>query len=263
LNIRRGAVCAALALAALTSACGGSGDDSSGAAPAGGPIAGRQWLLDTAALGIAGAESVSSSIRFGAGKKVTGNDGCNQFTGSYSRDGADLTLGPLASTQMGCPGVAGQVAQKVTTSLGEVRRYAVSGTALALQDDGGATLLSYREGRTGVTGAWDVTSVLYDDGIRSVVGGTTLTATFGADGRVSGSSGCNTFHGPYEEQGTKLGIGPLASTRKACNGPEGAQAQERGYLEALESVVRFEEAGTRLTLFNAKGQMAVTLDRAG
>jgi len=263
LNLRLGAVCAALALAALTSACGGSAKDSSGSAAAGAPIAGRPWVLDTAALGIGGAASVSSSIRFETGDKVTGNDGCNQFAGTYSRDGSKLTFGPLAGTQMGCPGAAGAVAQQVTTALGRVQRYAVSGTTLALQDAGGATLLSYREGRAGVAGAWEVTSVLYDDGIRSVVGGTTLTARFGADGALSGSSGCNTFHGTYEEQGTTLRIGPLASTRKACTTPEGAQAQERGYLAALESVVRFEQAGERLTLLNAKGQMAVTLDRAG
>jgi len=46
-------------------------------------------------------------------------------------------------------------------------------------------------------------------------------------------------------------------------GPDGAQAQERGYLAALESVVRFEQTGDGMTLFNAEGQMAVTLGRGG
>jgi len=263
LSLRRGAVCAALALAALTSACGGSAKDSSGPPPAGGQITGRQWVLDAEALGVSGGGSVSSFIRFAAGDKVSGNDGCNQFAGSYSLDGSKLTFGPLAGTQMGCPGVAGEVAQRVTSALGRVQRYAVTGTTLALQDAGGATLLSYHEGRASLQGAWDVTSVLYDDGIRSVIGGTTLTARFGAGGHLSGSSGCNTFAGPYDQQGLKLGIGPLASTRKACTTPEGAQGQERGYLAALEAVVRFEQAGNRLTLFNAKGQLAVTLERSG
>jgi heat shock protein HslJ len=263
LSLRRRTLCAALALVALTSGCGGSGGQSPSSASGGGTLTGRQWVLDTGTLGVSGAGSVSSFIRFEDGGKVTGNDGCNQFAGSYRSDGAKLTFGPLAGTQMGCPGTAGEVAQRVTSALGRVQRYAVTGTTLALQDAGGAALLSYREGRPGVAGAWDVTSVLYDDGIRSVIGGTTLTATFASDGRVSGSSGCNTFHGPYEEQGTALRIGPLTSTRKACTGPDGAHAQERGYLAALESVVRFEQAGTRLTLLNAKGQMAVTLERSG
>jgi len=263
LNARRGAVCAALALAALTSACGGSGKESAGSAPAGGQLTGRHWVLDTAALGVGGAASVSSFIRFQAGDKVAGNDGCNQFAGSYSRAGSQLSFGLLAGTQMACPGTAGEVAQRVTSALGAVEGYAVSGPALTLRDDGGATLLTYREERAGVAGAWNVTSVLYDDGIRSVIGGTTLTTTFAADGHLSGSSGCNTFRGTYEEHGTALRVGPLASTRKACTGPQGAQAQERGYLAALESVVRFEQAGNRLTLFNATGQMAVTLEPSG
>ena len=262
MRLRRGAVCAALALAALMSACGGSEKESAVAPSGGGALTGRQWELDGAALGISGSESVSSWIRFEQGR-VTGNDGCNQFSGSYTQEGSQLTLGPLAGTQMACPGAAGAVAQRVTAALGRVERYAVSGAKLDLIASAGATVLRYHEGRAGLEGAWDAASVLYDDAIRSVLGGTTLTATFAADGRVSGSSGCNTFHGTYDEQGTKLSVGPLASTRRACKDPEGAQAQEKGYLAALESAVRVEQAGTRLTLFNAEGQMAVTLERAG
>ena len=61
--------------------------------------------------------------------------------------------------------------------------------------------------------------------------------------------------------GAGLRIGPLAATEIACTEPEGVDEQERGYVEALASVVRFEQAGPKLTLFNAKGQMAVTLVR--
>ena len=48
--------------------------------------------------------------------------------------------------------------------------------------------------------------------------------------------------------------------KKACPTKE-ATGQEAGYLAALESAVRIEQAGPQLTLFNAKGQMAVTLAR--
>ena len=65
---------------------------------------------------------------------------------------------------------------------------------------------------SGVAGAWDVTSVLYDDGIRSVIVGTTLTATFGADGHLSGSSGCNTFRGDLRRYEIDVEIEGVSST---------------------------------------------------
>ncbi len=70
-------------------------------------------MLDTAALGVSGADTVTSTIRFEA-ERVNGTDGCNQFSGPYKRDGSKLTLGPLASTQMACIGPAQDVAQQVT-----------------------------------------------------------------------------------------------------------------------------------------------------
>lgn len=258
----RTALCAALALAALTSGCGGGSGGSGGASattPAADGLTGTHWTLDAQP----GAGAVDSWIRFGADGKVTGNDGCNGFSGPYTRTGAKLTLGPLAGTQMACAGAADAVSRRVTAGLARVAAYAVARRALELKDAAGATVLGYHEERATIEGAWDVTSVLYDDAIRSVILDTKLTATFAADGRISGSTGCNTFRGPYTASGDRIEIGPLAATRRACTSPEGAQAQEQGYLAALESAVRIEQTASRLTLMNAKDQMAVTLERSG
>src|SRR5690242_13082597 len=44
---------------------------------------------------------------------------------------------------------------------------------------------------------------------------------FGADGRVSGSDGCNRLTGPYSVNGSNgLAFGPLAGTRMACPGTD-------------------------------------------
>ena len=235
--------------------CSGSSDSSGVSLP------GTQWELDVGALGGAGSEDVSSFLKFGEDSRVNGSDGCNDFSGTYQVDGSALRLGPLASTQRACIGPAQEVAEKVAPALDRVRSYEAGADTLVLKGDGGEPLLRYRASTPGVAGAWEAVSVLYDDAIRGVIEGATPTADFGADGKVTGSGGCNTFSGPFEVDGAKLRIGPLAATRKACPEPDGADAQERGYLAALESVVRFEQAGPRLTLLNAKGQMAVTLVR--
>jgi heat shock protein HslJ len=251
-------VITALACALALGACGEAEPDAGSSVA----LPGTQWDLDVGALGGAGSEDVSSFLRFGDDGRVSGNDGCNDVTGAYTVDGAALRLGPLASTRKACAGAAGEVADRVSAALEQVRFHEARPDALVLKNGAGDPVLRYRTSTPGVAGAWEVTSVLYDDAIRGVLEGTTLTADFKDAGTVGGSGGCNTFSGPYEADGARLRIGPLAATEIACTTPAGAAEQERGYFAALASVVRFEQAGPKLTLFDAQGRMAVILDRA-
>ena len=148
----------------------------------------------------------------------------------------------------------------MTTALARVRAYEIRADTLRMEDAGGVTVLSYVAGTPGVEGDWTVISVLYDDAIRSVVVDTDLTADFSADGTISGNTGCNSFHGDYTLEGETLHVGPLTAAKNACPTTE-ASEQEAGYLAALESAVRIEQAGPELTLLNSKGQMAVMLTR--
>jgi heat shock protein HslJ len=241
---------------------GGCGDEKSTppSAPAdGAELVGTQWVLDVSALGVSGAGSVGSWIAFERGR-VSGNDGCNAFSGSYDVDGSKLRFGPLAGTKKACAGPANEVSRHVTAALERVRAYELTGETLRMKDAGGAAVLTYAASTPAVEGSWTVTSVLYDDAIRSVVADVELTADFSADGRISGSTGCNSFHGDYTLEAKKLHVGPLAATKKACPTTE-ASEQEAGYLSALESAVRIDQIGPGLTLLNAKGQQAVTLTR--
>lgn len=79
---------------------------------------------------------------------------------------------------------------------------------------------------------------------------TTITAEFGADGRVSGSSGCNNYSGPYEVDGNKLSFGqPMASTLMACE--PAVMQQEAAYMTVLESVAGYEIKDDSLTMYDA------------
>jgi heat shock protein HslJ len=81
---------------------------------------------------------------------------------------------------------------------------------------------------------------------------------FGANGRVSGNSGCNRFTGTYEstEDGA-IRIGPLAATRMAC--PEPAMAAESKFFAMLEEVRSFERNGKRLALRDSDGSVLMEL----
>jgi heat shock protein HslJ len=79
-----------------------------------------------------------------------------------------------------------------------------------------------------------------------------LTAEF-ADGRISGSGGCNRFMGGYKTQGEKLMVEPLASTSMACEGS--AMGQEARYLKALQAAQRYEvDSQGQLSIFYKMGQ---------
>jgi heat shock protein HslJ len=78
-----------------------------------------------------------------------------------------------------------------------------------------------------------------------------ITAEF-AEGKISGSSGVNTYSGPYRVgPSSAFSVGPLASTEMA--GSEPAMRAEQAYLTLLGQVGSFKMADGRLTLYDAGG----------
>jgi heat shock protein HslJ len=251
---------AALALAGLVlAACG---DDDFVAPPATTPAApeleGPTWVLDVSSIDVEGAGDNLPTIRFLEGQ-VTGTTGCNSFRGTYTVNGSDLTLSPLATTLVGCPGPLEAVEREILDRLARVTNYEVASARLNLLD-GDETVLLYDESKATIEGSWLTLSVLYDDAIRSVILDTELTAEFTAEGTVSGSGGCNRFTGEYTVTGDEISIGPLASTRMACESEE-VSRQEAAYFAALESATTWEQTGNELILKNDAGQMAVTFQK--
>jgi heat shock protein HslJ len=67
-------------------------------------------------------------------------------------------------------------------------------------------------------------------------------------GRVSGSTGCNRFHGSYSRTGDGIGFDPLATTVRAC--PDDRMAIEGAFLACLARVDRVRLTGTTLELLD-------------
>jgi heat shock protein HslJ len=89
----------------------------------------------------------------------------------------------------------------------------------------------------------------------AAVAGLTLDA---AADKVSGSGGCNTFMGPISIEDDAIEIGPLAATKKMC---EGKSELEAKYLAALEAARSFSVQGGRLTLKGEDGRVLVTFKK--
>lgn len=80
------------------------------------------------------------TLRFGADGRVSGNGGCNQYTGSYQSSGGKLTVGTLATTFKLChtpDGVMVQEAQYVA-ALSSAATFEIAGDTVTIRDTAGA-----------------------------------------------------------------------------------------------------------------------------
>jgi heat shock protein HslJ len=104
------------------------------------------------------------------------------------------------------------------------------------------------EGETSLTGmTWALKSYADADGnMVEVLPRTEITAVFGEDGSLGGSSGCNNFNTSYEVDGSNISISEMiAATMMAC--PEPVMQQETAFLANLSSAATFEISDDTLT----------------
>jgi hypothetical protein len=81
-------------------------------------------------------------------------------------------------------------------------------------------------------------------------------------GQISGSSGVNSYGGPYTiGPGDAFSTGPLAVTLIGGSGP--AMRAESAYLTLLREVKTYKWNGGKLTLFDAGGNESLIFDYTG
>jgi heat shock protein HslJ len=91
---------------------------------------------------------------------------------------------------------------------------------------------------------------------RELVENTQITLSF-ANGKVSGSDGCNRFHSSYAVKGEELTIDPrVASTRSAC--PEPIMEQASAFITALGSTRSTRLDAEQLSLLDESGALLAT-----
>ena len=214
-------------------------------------LEGTRWQLNSI-NGEAVLPNTNISADFGEDGSLGGSSGCNSYSAQYELDGDRITIGPAATTLMACPEPIMEQESAYMSALASVASYALEDDNLVLLDDKGGTLLVFEpQEEVSLEGtAWEVIS--YNNGkeaVVSVIIGTEMTAEFGADGILSGFSGCNNYNASYELDEENINIGPAASTRKYCPEPEGVMEQEGQFLAALETAARYEIENDRLDMF--------------
>jgi len=100
-------------------------------------LAGSEWQVrDFAGEAI----NVEAWIAFKADGTVSGFGGCNQFKGSYIKDGRSLGFSPIAATMMACPETKMRVEQTLFKALDATHEVVATHLLLALFDDAGTLL---------------------------------------------------------------------------------------------------------------------------
>jgi heat shock protein HslJ len=243
-------ISALIALSVIAVACAPSAGDT-----ANGGLANTSWTV-TSVGGVATVDPPRPTMTFAPDGTVTGNAGCNQYSGTYRTDGSSITISNVASTMMMCAGAAAQV------------------EPVFLKGLNGAT--TWRETETGQLEIAGVVGIVAGPGVAEVppgdappvdaspmelpgtswvlteMGGTAdlahivPTLAFGLEGTVSGFAGCNTFSGTYTPDGH---IASLISTKIGCQPP--ASIIESDYLKALSDVRGWTLVEGRLVLDGA------------
>lgn len=205
-----------------------------------------------------------ASARFDADGAVSGSSGCNRYRASYQVDGSAMTVSLAAGTLMACPPPLMQQERAFLAALQATASYELSEGALVLRDQAGASIARFVAEPQGLAGtSWDVTG--YNNGRQAVVSllaGTAITARFSPDGKLAGNAGCNDYAGPYNLGEETIAVGPLRTTRKFCQEPEGLMEQEHLYLAALQTATTYRIEGRALELRTADGALAVKFRRA-
>lgn len=225
-------------------------------------LANTNWNL-ASLVGAPPLEGVSVFLQFGADGTVSGSDGCNNFSTTYTEDGANLTIAqPVASTMMACEQPIMDQAAAFMAALAATNTFDTSTGELALSD--GATVLTTLAAAPSdlTDSAWDV--VNYNNGreaVVSILADTEITAYFGADGTVSGNAGCNQYFAEYTTSNNTIAIGQPGSTMMFCGEPEGVMEQESEFLAALQSAATYSVRGDMLEMRTAADQLALVMTR--
>lgn len=189
-------------------------------------------------------------------KRITGNGGCNRMFGTYeSGDGGFKTSG-IGSTRMMCmkPGTM-ENESALFKALGEAVKLNIKGGDLSLYDSSGVVIAKFRSDQKRPVGPATLTSRKWM--LQSIEGKKVLleenppflNLTSGA----SGSSGCNSFGGGFELNGSSIKFKDILQTLIGCGGERGEV--ERGFLGGLGNTDRYVVKKNTLTFYQGDKEL--------
>lgn len=175
---------------------------------------------------------------------ISGNAGCNNYTGGFTYEKGLFSAPNSAVTMMAC--MHANKETEFLKALREPSKLSLSevGTLIFTQD-GKETLVfekSLAVAEADLAGVWTLEKI--DGGVvADLFSKEKLPTIEFKDGRLGGHGGCNRYNGQYKLEGNVVKVGPLMSTRMACDFIDG----EGKLMKALEGDSKLVVEGNTLS----------------
>lgn len=254
----------ALALGVVAVAASACGDQTSTTSPGGSgsdgsELRGQTYLstkVTEADKPHALASGTQISLWFTDDGRLVANAGCNTLQGNVQAADGKLAFkdGSLSMTEMGCDAPRHKQDEWLAKILEATPSWKLDKTTLTVTS--GTTVITLVDKKVAkpdlaLEGTkWTVNTVFTGDVAANSVGLDKAYLVF-ADGKVTGSTGCNNLHGTAEVSGTDITFGPIATTKMGC--PDNATEIEKSVLRVLKRTVPFSIDSDSLLLNHPKG----------
>ncbi|MET7737121.1 META domain-containing protein [Streptomyces sp. NPDC005402] len=175
-----------------------------------------------------------------------GSVGCNSIGADVDIRGDTVKVSDLIMTLMGCPGAVGEFEEKFVGVFDNDLKAELSGRP-------GARTLT-------LTSPQDDTITLREEKPPALKGtrwalGENAYLTLTKNNTVTGSLGCNNFHGKATVKDGTIEFGPLATTRMMCSGP--VMKTERELAGILAGKVSYQQEHDSLKIIKGPGESVV------
>jgi heat shock protein HslJ len=207
-----------------------------------------------------------------------GTTGCNTYNATFTSNLNEIKVNLPSTTQNeDCPWGKGnyEVEQQYFLGLNSATRYRIIGDILQIVygESPNVQVLNYVASTPPVIPPIEPEPVLeltpLDNtfwylvalGRRPTLAGTEVTAQFavnanGVTAIMSGSGGCNDYS---TDIGPNFAVGPIASTKKACQQP--VSDQENAYFSWLQTAYTYSLAGNQLIIPTSRGVLTYSTER--
>ncbi|MFJ6393598.1 META domain-containing protein [Streptomyces sp. NPDC091972] len=177
------------------------------------------------------------------GGESGGSVGCNSIGSDAEIDGDTVRITDLVQTLIGCPDPLGEFEERFVAVFQGTHKARVTErngvSALTLTSPGGDSITFREKEPLALKGTrWSLGENAY------------LTLT--KDDTVTGSLGCNTFHGRATVKDGTIEFGRLATTRMMCAGP--VMKTERELAGILSGKVSYQQEHDSLKITKAPGR---------
>jgi heat shock protein HslJ len=222
-------------------------------------------------------EGTTITLSFGDDGTLSGDAGCNSYSGQYTATDGTLSTSEIINTEVFCQDPADVMEQEDAyfDALRTAAVYTITTGTLELLSAADATLV-YRSREaspepTDTTSpdapatvpstpeldgtAWVLTEI-NDSAVRE---GTTPTLNFEENGRVGGEGGCNSFGGQYTAAAGTMSFSDISSTLRAC-AEQAVNEQEQAYFDALHNAAAYRLDADRLEIKNAVGDTTLVFN---